>query len=256
LVRFEGTIPVKVKGIVECSLFESGNLKEQLTVPNTFTTWGLNQIAKLVCDAIPGGYPINQVRVRINGSWNTFSVTNSRSENTLVVQSETISTPGTYDALRCANSGDTVNYHDQIGFNLVLPSGSEVAFTTYISFTGLGGVVNGINQYGNTICASALGQVGDGYDITGMVNRIKVVDTSNNTIDTYISTLSTASNGTLTIYGQTPVTVPATYNKFFYTKEPSGFPDQWLAFYVAPAGNTVVLGSNQELEVIMQIVFQ
>ena len=255
MVKFEGVIPVKVKGMVECSLFENGSLREKFTVPNTFTTWGLEQIARVVCAAISGDHPINQVRVRINGAWNTFSVTNSRSGNTLVVQSETISTPGTYDALRCANSGDTVNYHDQIGFNLVLPSGSEVAFTTYISFTGLGGIVNGVNQYGNTICASELGQVGDGYDLDG-IDRIKVVDTSDNTINVYVSTLSTATNGTLTLRGQTPVTVPATYNKFFCTQEPSGFPDQWQAFFVAPAGNTVVLGSNQELEVIMQIVFQ
>lgn len=212
----------------------------EITSTHSVTTWAKQQLSLLVNDK--SGFVINELRYRnTGGTWSTISVSTSRNNNTLLVESGTITSPATYDTWRCSNSGAGTNYHNEILSTITVGTDQELVVTMKFVFTGL-------NNYGNYVLASLLGAVGDAYDATINAISYRRNGTLNLTYD--ISKVSSGNTFKCSINPNFPLTNTGTYDAF-------GANAYNVGDYIFHefSGATVELGTNQELLVREVFVF-
>jgi len=212
----------------------------------TVTTWGKKQVAGLV-GGITGYYPIDEMRVIKDGSLTTIDIeTPTRNNNTLVITSTTISTPGSYSIVMCGSSNSPSEYHNSINATIVLGSDQDLILEVKFAFSGL-------NEDGNVICASRLGAIGDDYD-TYIAYIGATVDGSSTIM---VLTANTIINETTLRVMQTGtgIEVPGTYTNFSAITEGYISSPGDIKFHEF-TGSTVVVGENQAISVIMDFEFQ
>ena len=145
---------------VEAYIWEGEELREiRFFKGNTVTATGKTEIAQLV-----GGLDSKTIDVlwaKINGTMTSDASTNSRAVATLsVATSNAYTIPGTYSGIFTGNAVlGSGSYYNSIAIDIELSAGSELDFTVKWVFSGADA-----SDYGNQICASLLGAIGDQYD--------------------------------------------------------------------------------------------
>lgn len=154
------TFNVEIEEWVEAKIWEHGFLKETLWIKgNTVTATGKGELAKLVGDKASN--TIDTLWAKIDGSMTSDTSVNSRSNNTLsVATSSAYTVAGTYSGIFTGNNvlGDG-SYYNSIAISIELTAGSEIDFTVKWVFTGAE-----TGFWGDEVCASRLGKIGDDYD--------------------------------------------------------------------------------------------
>lgn len=151
---------INIEEWVEARIWEGEELKEiRFFKGNTITATGKTEIAELV-----GGLDTNTIDViwaKINGTMTSEASSNSRAVATLSVTTGSAYTvPGTYSAIFTGNAGlGSGSYYNSIGIDIELTPGAELDFTVKWVFSGAHA-----SDYGNQICASVLGKIGDQFD--------------------------------------------------------------------------------------------
>ena len=238
--RLEVIFPIKIEESIEYTIIEKTTGRTvDAGIPifrDTFTTWGKEQVARLVGE-VGSQYPIDEVRARVSGAWNTVAATSIAVVNgSLRVESGTFTTSGTYDVVAGGSSLYAGANHNEISTSVPLSSGQELVFTIYYGFSGL-------NYGGNTITAGRLGGVSGYYP----VNTVGV--DFNGTLTTKNASKSIFSN-TLRLTC-TEFTSSGTYDSFSaITSNPIG-----EEYYHMFSGHTIVLQANQELKPYLYFVY-
>jgi len=238
--KLEVRFPIRLRESVEYAIVDLLTGHTILTaVPlfeDAFTSWGKEQVARLVGN-IGSQYPINEVRVRVNGSWATLPSTNSIENGSLKVMTDgTFTTAGTYDLVAGGNSSYTGANHNEISTNIPLESGQGLVLTIYYGFSGL-------NAAGNTVTAGRLGGI-SGYYPVGTVS----VDINGS--EDKRDAVNAVYNNTLDVENDAPYTSPGTYTSFAAVCT-----DAAGTYYHIFSGHTIVLQSNQELKAHLVFVY-
>jgi len=232
--------PVSIEESLEYSIISSCSGRTvDAGIPifkDSFTTWGKEQVARLV-SAIGSQYPIDEVRARVDGTWETVPATSVAVINgSLMVQSGTFTTAGTYDIVAGGSSSYAGANHNEISTSIPLTSGQELVFTIYYGFSGL-------NYGGNTITAGRLGAVSGYYPIDTIGVQFNGFLT---TKDAFKGIFSNTLRLTCTEF-----TSSGTYDSFSaITSSPVG-----EEYYHIFDGHTIVLYENQELEPYLYFVY-
>lgn len=236
--RLEVTFKVNLIESLEYRILRSGKvIKEQVPyLVNTFTNWGKEQVARCVSN-YGSTYPINEVRARIDGVWDTVPATTVDVVNgSLMVVSGTFSTPGTYEIVAGGNSDYSSQNHNEISTSIPLSSDQEIVFTIYYGFSGL-------NMGGNTITAGRLGNVAGYYPVD-------TIGVNFNGALTTRDAIKSVSNNTLELTC-TEFTSSGTYDSFSaITSNPVG-----EEYYHVFGGHTIVLFANQELVPYLYFIY-
>jgi len=239
---------IGIEDFLEAKIYEPQNEPKSLFFKGkTVSSWGKTELAKLVGDL--GTKAIDRMRVRMtDASWQTITVTNTRGNNTLSVQGATLSTPGTYDLVECAYSGDTGSgsYHNSIDTLVALPSEGKLVFIVRWVFSG-------VYTQGNYTCASRLGNIGDDNDYP--IGTLRIDDSGAVTLST--ASTNSVNGNTLTCTHSTPFThSPYTFDMFVSrtTNATLSDADPAMIFHQF-TGTSIPLATGQELYTEHQYVF-
>jgi hypothetical protein len=234
--------PIKITEWAECRIWEKGILKEtRIFKGQTVTLDGKRELAELV-----GGIDsktIDTVWAKVNGSILSKTSSNSRSNNTLSVATSTpFSTIGTYTAVFTGNAAlGFGSYYNSIGVTITLGVDSELDITVRWAFSGAAA-----GMYGDEICASRLGGIGDGYDYPISSVGIYYAGVEK---DRKASTNSVFNN-TLTVTHISPFTGPTSLDAVEYLTNAPTF-----RFFDKFNGFTIDIASGQDFYFEAEFVF-
>lgn len=242
-------VEILAKEWVECEIWENGVLKEfRVLEGNTISDTAKNVLAKLI--AGQSTEIINRMWVKVDGSTYEKTVSNSRPDppsNVLeVTTSDAWTYTGNYTAVLTGNYNRGVDdYYNSIALNLNLTSGSELYLTVKWQFTGAES-----GEYGNHICASRLGGIGDNFDHPIGTLRAGVEGVGSTWV--YKTATCSVSNNTLTVTHSDPFSGPATIDFVEYLTKDVGSPyykfDKFHGF-------TIEVDSNQDVYFDAEFVF-
>ena len=192
---------------VEAKLWEHGVLTKTFWIKgNTVTLDGKRELAELV-----GGLAsstIDTLWAKVGGTMVSDTSTNSRSGETLSVATSTAYTIAeTYSAIFTGNAGlGSGSYYNSIAINIVLTPGSELDFTVKWVFSGAE-----TGFFGDEICASRLGRLGDVYDYP--ISSVAIYDVGSQ--EDVTGSSAAVSNNTLTIT-HAPFSGPELFDGIYY----------------------------------------
>jgi len=242
---------IKINEILEYKIFDKNSraIIDSSVIPIHFTIhdWGKEQLAKLVGGITPA-YTINEMRVRRDVSaWSTISVNNSKlpaavpegATCTLVVEGASAFTiAGTYDFVRCSNSGAGTFYHNELTqATIELGAGGELEFSVKFA-------VSGLNKIGNEMTVERLGSLGTNLDVP----ISSIMPFINGGWADEVACTNSVSNNTLTVVTVNPFTTVGTFTYLMY----EGVGDR---NYYQQGAFTVEVFADQEFIPTMEFVY-